>query len=318
MGILFLSLLVIYLGSVKTLVKEKQKFSHEELYRINREAAKAPTLEHMLITQDVIGYHIGIRTVFIPVRDIIWVKRRQSVHTHVYHSGGVFMPMGWSDQYIDILTRDGQEHHIASDVKEELIQEIYHYLVFTVKMKRPGVIVGHEDEWNRTKRKKHLTEIVARVDAAGEKDAGEVEMIYNLDRLYELCRSDIGNSRTTEVKLMAVIAVCYLLAFFLFRYAGQLIRCNHFLKQDLFCRMFQTFGAIAKKAGIYSIAVMDDDSNQYWNLVKVGERWLAVNVGAMAESTGNRELYLLVSNEQMEKKLEAKGTYGMSKYFELP
>ena len=82
--------------------------------------------------------------------------------------------------------------------------------------------------------------------------------------------------------------------------------------------MFQTFGAIAKKAGIYSIAVMDDDSNQYWNLVKVGERWLAVNVGAMAESTGNRELYLLVSNEQMEKKLEAKGTYGMSKYFELP
>lgn len=233
-------ILFIYLLSKISLTKQMKKFSSEEISRINREAAKGPKLEHVLITQDVIAYAAGIRTVLIPVHDIIWIKRRRVIRAHMIHATGMFFPMASSERYIDIRTRDNQVHHIANDVKDELETEIYNYLVFTVKMKRPCVLLEREADWNRVK-KEEFQEIVKRVDAVGEEDAGEIEMLYNLEHLYELCRSGIGDSRQTEVKLMAAVVACYFAAFFLFQKPGLFFHSSDLLKMDLYSRMFQTF-----------------------------------------------------------------------------
>lgn len=239
-GITFLFLVVTYFSSIKTLEKEKEKFSNEELGRINREVAKGPKLEHILITQDVIGYHIGIRIILIPVRDIVWIKKSSVVHMRIHHAGGGFLPAGKKESLIDIRTRDGMIHHISNDLRPKLEEEIFNYLTFTVKMRRPGVIVGSDERWEGVS-KEEFNEIVKRVDAIGSEDAGEVEMLYNQERLYNLCQSGIGDSRKTEVKLMAVVAVSYILAYCLFHYADSIVRFDNLLKQDLFSRMFQTF-----------------------------------------------------------------------------
>lgn len=239
-GIFAVMLIIIYLLANRGLSKQMKKFSNEEISRINREAAKGPKLEHVLITQDVIAYAMGIRTVLIPVHDIIWIKRRRVIRANTIHSGGMFFPMASSERYIDIRTRDNKVHHIPNNVKDELEAEIYNYLVFTVKVKRPCVLLGREEDWNRIK-KDEFQEIVARVDAVGEEDAGEIEMLYNMKHLYELCRSGIGDSRPSEVKLMAAVVVSYFAAFFLFKKPDLFFHSSNLLKMDLFARMFQTF-----------------------------------------------------------------------------
>lgn len=239
-GIFAVMIIIIYLLAGRGLNKQMKKFSSEEISRINREAAKAPKLEHVLITQDVIAYAMGIRTVLIPVHDIVWIKRRRVVRANTIHAKGMFFPMASSERYIDIRTRDNKVHHISNDVKEELEAEIYNYLVFTVKMKRPCVLLGREDDWNRIK-KDEFQEIVKRVDAVGEEDPGEIEMLYNMKNLYELCRSGIGDSRQSEVKLMAAVVASYFLAFFLFKNPDLFFHSSNLLKMDLFSRMFRTF-----------------------------------------------------------------------------
>lgn len=239
-GIFALAIVLIRLAAGRWLAKQMKQFSNEEISRINREAAKGPQLEHVLITQDVIAYAMGIRTVLIPVHDIIWIKRRRVVHADMIHAGGMFFPMASSERYIDIRTRDNKVHHIPNDVKDELEAEIYNYLVFTVRMKRPCVLLEHEEDWNRIK-KDEFQKIVERVDAVGEEDAGIVEMIYDREHLYELCRSGIGDSRPFEVKLMAAVAACYFAAFFLFKKPELFFHGTNLLKLDLFTRMFRTF-----------------------------------------------------------------------------
>lgn len=239
-GIFAVLLIMIHLLARRGLRKQLKKFSSEEISRINREAAKGPQLEHVLITQDVIAYAMGIRTVLIPVRDIIWIKRRHVVRANVVHAKGMFFPMASSERYIDIRTRDNKVHHISNDVKDELEAEIYNYLVFTVKMKRPCVLLEREEDWNRIK-KDEFQEIVERVDAVGEEDPGEIEMLYNLEHLYELCRSGIGDSRQSEVKLMAAVVASYFVAFFLFQKPELFLHTSNPLKLDLFSRIFQTF-----------------------------------------------------------------------------
>lgn len=239
-GIFVVLMLMISFVADIGLKKQMKKFSREEISRINREAAKGPKLEHVLITQDVIAYAMGLRTVLIPVHDIIWIKRRHVVRANVVHTTGMFFPMLSSERYIDIRTRDNKVHHIANDVKDELEAEIYNYLVFTVRMKRPCVLLGREADWNRIK-KDEFQDIVRRVDAVGEEDAGKIEMLYNLEHLYELCRSGIGDSRQTEVKLMAAVVASYFAAFFLFQKPDLFFHSSNLLKMDLFSRMFQTF-----------------------------------------------------------------------------
>ena len=117
-GIFVVLILIISLVANIGLKKQMKKFSREETSRINREAAKGPKLEHVLITQDVIAYALGIRTVLIPVHDIIWIKRRHVVRANVVHAKGMFFPMASSERYIDIRTRDNKVHHIANDVKK--------------------------------------------------------------------------------------------------------------------------------------------------------------------------------------------------------
>lgn len=239
-GIFAVLMIMIYFLSRRGLQKQLKMFSSEEISRINREAAKGPRLEHVLITQDVIAYAMGIRTVLIPVRDIIWIKRRRVVRANMIHAKGMLFPMASSERYIDIRTRDNKEYHISNNVNDELETEIYNYLVFTVRMKRPCVLVGWEEDWNRIK-KDEFQEIVERVDAVGEEDPGEVEMLYNLEHLYELCRSGIGDSRPSEVKLMAAVVVSYFAAFFLFQKPELFLHSSNPLKVDLFSRIFQTF-----------------------------------------------------------------------------
>ena len=119
-GIFAVMLIIIYLLANRGLSKQMKKFSNEEISRINREAAKGPKLEHVLITQDVIAYAMGIRTVLIPVHVIIWIKRRRVIRANTIHSGGLFFPMASSERYIDIRTRDNKVHHIPNNVKDEL------------------------------------------------------------------------------------------------------------------------------------------------------------------------------------------------------
>lgn len=238
--IFIVAIIVITLLAERELKKQRKKFSSEEIRRINREAAKGPKLEHVLITQDVIAYAVGIRTVLIPVRDIIWIKRRKVLRAKMMHATGMFFPMASSGRFIDIRTRDNKVHHIPNDLKEELETEIYHYLVFTVRMKRPCVLLGREKDWNRIN-KDEFQEIVKRVDAAREEDAGEIEMLFNREHLYELCRSGIGDSRQSEVKLMAAVVISYFAAFFLFRNPGLFFHSEYQLEMDLFSRVFQTF-----------------------------------------------------------------------------
>ncbi len=239
--ILAIMLLLLSLLASMRLKRQLKMFSSEEIRRINREAAKGPKLEHILITQDVIAYARGMQTILIPVHDIIWIKRGRVVRANMIHTPGMIFPMASCERYIDIRTRDNKVHRIPNDVKEALEEEIYNYLVFTVKMKRPCVLLGREADWNRVK-KDEFQEIVERVDAVGEEDAGELEMLYNLEHLYELCRSDIGNSRQSEVKLMAAIVVSYFAAFFLFKKPDLFFHRDNLLEMDLFSRVFQTFG----------------------------------------------------------------------------
>lgn len=240
-GIFVVAIIVISFLAERGLKKQRKKFSSEEIRRINREASKGPKLEQLLITQDVIAYAAGLRIVLIPVRDIIWIKRRRVIRAKMMHGAGMFFPMASSERFIDIRTRDNKVHHIANDVKEELESEIYNYLVFTVRMKRPCVLLGREKDWNRIN-KDEFQEIVKRVDAVGEEDAGEIEMLFNREHLYELCRSGIGDSRGSEVKLMATVVISYFAVFFLFRNPNLLFHSGHQLEMDLFSRVFQTFG----------------------------------------------------------------------------
>ncbi|MDE5862831.1 MAG: hypothetical protein K2H34_00600, partial [Lachnospiraceae bacterium] len=200
---------VITLCAKATCKKEFKKFNREQLSRINREAAKAPRLEHILITQDAIGYHLGLRTVLIPVEDIIRISRVHRKHRHVYHSGSIFVPTVSEDAYIYVYTRDGKVHQMENNLTESLELEIYYYLAYTVCSKRPGVLV--DDPMNRIQIDISTEELIRRVDAAGTEDAGELEMRFNLEHIYEMCSSDVGNSRWTEALLVCIIMGTYIL-----------------------------------------------------------------------------------------------------------
>lgn len=80
----------------------------------------------------------------------------------------------------------------------------------------------------------------------------------------------------------------------------------------------EAFGSIAEKAGIYTIAAMDDESHHYWNLVQVDGQWKAINLYKIDQYPDQKENYYLVDNGEMEKLLDAKGTYGRCKWIELP
>lgn len=237
---------VITLCAKVTYKKQFRKFNREQLSRINREAAKAPRLEHILITQDAIGYHLGLRTVLVPVEDIIRISRVHRKHRHVYHSGGIFVPVASEDAYIYVYTRDGKVHRMENNLTETLELEIYYYLAYTVCSKRPGVLV--DDPMERIQINIPTEELIRRVDAAGTEDAGELEMRFNLERIYEMCSSDVGNSRWTEALLICTIMGIYILCYFLYQALPDFIPTEHALQKDLFARMGRTFGVGAVMA----------------------------------------------------------------------
>ena len=241
LGIILFAMALAYYASRRRWKKEKQKFSHEELSRINREAAKAPKLEHILLTPDVIGYHIGSCTYLIPVKDIVWVRRRVDAHIDSYISGSVPIPIGGRDNYIDIRTRDGRIHSISNNLKGALEWEVFDYLIYLVQLKRPGVIIGDDGKWSKISRNQFKA-LVQQVDSQGTRDDADMEIVYNLERMYELCRSDLGNSRKTEVKLMLVFAISYLIAWFFFENPDFLLHFENSLTRDLSCRIIKTYG----------------------------------------------------------------------------
>lgn len=237
---------VIVLCAKVTYKKQLAKFDREQISRINREAAKAPRLEHILITQDVIGYHVGLRTVLVPVEDIIRISRVHQKHRHIYHTGGAFMPFASENAYIYVYTRDGKVHRMENNLTESLELEIFFYLAYTVRGKRPGILVDNPMERPRTDIS--TEELIRRVDAGGTKDAGALEMRFNLEHIYEMCSSDVGNSRWTETLLMFTIMATYIFCFFLFRAMPDVISTENALQKDLFVRMGRTFGVGAVMA----------------------------------------------------------------------
>lgn len=80
----------------------------------------------------------------------------------------------------------------------------------------------------------------------------------------------------------------------------------------------EAFGLIAEKAGIYTIAAMDNENHHYWNLVQVDGQWKAINLYEMDRSADQKEQYYLVNNEEMEEQLDAKAIYGISGWTSLP
>ncbi|MCM1157586.1 MAG: DUF4149 domain-containing protein [Bacteroidales bacterium] len=237
---------IMFLCAKITGKKQDKKFTREQLDRINREAAKAPRLEHILITQDAVGYHVGLRTVLVPVEDIIRISRVRQKHRHVYHSGSIFVPASSEEAYIYVYTRDGRVHRMENNLTESLELEIFFYLAYTVRGKRPGVWVDNPMEPPRTDMT--TEELIRRADSGGTQDAGELEMRYNLEHIYEMCASDVGNSRWTETLLVFTIMATYIFSFFLFRAMPDFIFTENALQKDLFVRMGRTFGVGAVMA----------------------------------------------------------------------
>lgn len=80
----------------------------------------------------------------------------------------------------------------------------------------------------------------------------------------------------------------------------------------------EAFGMIAGKAGIYTIAAINEQERRYWNLVSIDGSWKAINVYAMTKLPEKQDHYYLVSNAEMEKWLQVQGTYGGNTSIPLP
>lgn len=234
LGIFLFLMLILNLAGAWRLRKEKQKFTREELNRINREAAKGPKWEHILVTHDVVAYHLGIRVILIPVKDIIWIREWWPTSTDRPASiSGVN-----TGKYISVRTRDGKPYHIPNNVKKF---DVWAYFASMVTDRRPGVIIGRDDKWAKTT-KREFQDMVAEVDEEGTTDAAELEMIYHVEQNYALYRSGIGDSRTTEIKLMLFIMGSYLVSIFLFQMSSLYMKHSDPIKQELLIRIWKGFG----------------------------------------------------------------------------
>ena len=253
--------------------KQFKKFNHEQLCRINREAAKAPRLEHILITQDAIGYHSGLRTVLVPVEDIVRISRVHQKGRHIYHSGGFFLPMVSEDAHIYVYTRDGKVHRMENNLTESLELEIFFYLAYMVRSKRPGVMVDNPMKPPRTDIS--MEELIRRADTGGTKDAGELEMRYNLERIYEMCSSDVGNSRWTEALLICTIMGIYIFCYFLYQALPDFIPTEHALQKDLYVRMGRTFGVGAVMAAPVILVLVSYLKNVLFDKERIQTKVLA-------------------------------------------
>lgn len=234
LGIFLFLMLILNLASAWRLRKEKQKFTREELKRINREAAKGPKWEHILVTHDVVAYHLGIRVILIPVKDIIWIREWWPTSTDRPAS----ISSVNTGKYISVRTRDGMPYHIPNNIKKF---DVWAYFVSMVTDRRPGVIIGRDDKWAKTT-KREFRDMVEEVDAEGTTDAAELEMIYHVEQNYALYRSGIGDSRPTEVKLMLFIMGTYLVSIFLFQMSALYMKHSDLIKQELLIRIWKGFG----------------------------------------------------------------------------
>ena len=234
LGIFLFLMLILNLVAAWRLRKEKQKFTREELNRINREAAKGPKWEHILVTHDVVAYHLGINVFLIPVKDIVWIREWWATNTNRAAS----ISRVNTGKYISIRTRDGKPYHIPNYVKD---YDVWDYFVSMVSDRRPGVIIGRDEKWAKTT-KSEFQDMITEVDAKGTTDAAELEMIYHVERSYAQYRSGIGDSRPSEVKLMLFIMGTYLASIFLFQLSALYIKHSDPMKQEILIRIWKGFG----------------------------------------------------------------------------
>lgn len=174
--LLFLIFLIIFMRQIRAwrLARDKQKFTSTELRRIEREAIKGPEMQNVLVTHDVIAYHAWTCTHLIPVKDIVLLKEKQLM---------IFLyPIIMSTKNVLIIvTRDKRFHLIFIGGMDK---NSYRYLLQVVKEIRPGVIIEKKTDWVSSS-KRNFVEMIAKVDAAGTKDPGDLEMLYDRKNLYE-------------------------------------------------------------------------------------------------------------------------------------
>lgn len=213
------------------LARDKQKFTSTELRRIEREAIKGPEMQNVLVTHDVIAYHAWTCTRLIPVKDIVLLKEKQLM---------IFLyPIIMSTKNVLIIvTRDKRFHLIFIGGMDK---NSYRYLLQVVKEIRPGVIIEKKTDWVSSS-KRNFVEMIAKVDAAGTKDPGDLEMLYDRKNLYEAWPSEVIDNRRIEKVLILSTFIMYLIAYPLYHYSYYFIRHSDPIKQELLNRIWRTFG----------------------------------------------------------------------------
>lgn len=229
--VLFLVLFVVFMGQIRAwrLARDKEKFTSTERRRIDREAIKGPEMQNVLVTHDVIAYHAWTCTRLIPVKDIVWMKEKQIM---------LVFPLMFMKDFLMIVTRDKSIHLISID---RMDKNSYRYLLQVVKEIRPGVIIEKKTDL-ASPPKRNFVEKIAKVDAAGTKDPGDLEMLYDRKDLYAAWPSEIIDNRRIEKVLILSTFIMYLIAYPLYRYSYFYIRHSDPIKQELLNRIWRTFG----------------------------------------------------------------------------
>lgn len=229
--VLFLVFFNIFMRQVRIwrLARDKEKFTSTELRRIEREAIKGPEMQNVLVTHDVIAYHAWTCTHLIPVKDIVWMKEIQLML--ILHPASL-------KNILMIVTRDKRIHFISIDGMDK---NSYRYLLQVVKEIRPGVIIEKITDL-ASPPKRNFVEKIAKVDAAGTKDPGNLEMLYDRKNLYAAWPSEVIDNRRIEKVLILSTFIMYLIAYPLYRYSYYFIRHSDPIKQELLNRIWRTFG----------------------------------------------------------------------------
>ena len=159
-------------------------FTSEEKSRINREAGKMPQVYDFLITSDVLIVTLRYGAYAIPVRDIVWMYGFDREHTHLYHSGSLFIPVKQGSHYLIVILRNGKRIQIPLSAGGNNWKAEVKYAYEVVKRKRPKVILGYTDELEKWW-KDRFEVMVSTVDRGGTTDGRDLEVEYGLNHWYQ-------------------------------------------------------------------------------------------------------------------------------------
>lgn len=117
----------------KNRVRSIPGFSEE---RFDREVARAPKIQNMLVCSDAICFYNGLYFVrTIPLRDIVWAYQEQSQNL-----------VG-----IKVFTRDGECHSVPVMIKRKVGtgDAASRYLLRLIARKNKGVMIGYNEAYEK-------------------------------------------------------------------------------------------------------------------------------------------------------------------------